>query len=473
LSRLAHYFVTACIAVVSICVALALYAAQDFALLPSAVVGGGAFAFLLLVRDNHLAQRQRIALGEMLDDDKAAIGALVGRAEQIETRLKAIEARMARMTTDPTAADIATLGGLVKQLADTIAEQEAKLAGLTKVVGRRPEAPSIAAPTMTSLAGPLPEAPIAAEPAALTPRDVVEAIEREQIEVHLQVIVGLPQRKPKLYDAQPRLKLKDGRLLTPSDYRMTAGALGRLEGLDALHFQRCVQVVRRLGIKNRDLTVICNLSLRSLSATILADEAIRALEATPMLSGQLVFGFSQAAIQSMGRSEADCLTRLSAAGYRFAMDSITDLRLDAKALSAKGFRFMRVAASTLLAEAPAGTEIHVADLSGLLSRFGIDLIAEGVASETAVVDLLDFDLRFAQGPLFGALRPVRADLFGDEAPAAAPIPENPTLGEAALQGMIEKMRKAQEEKQAAAGQKPGSRSGWRALARQVGSRERA
>ena len=59
------------------------------------------------------------------------------------------------------------------------------------------------------------------------------------------------------------------------------------------------------------------------------------------------------------------------------------------------------------------------------------------------------------------------------APAAAAIPENPTLGEAALQGMIEKMRKAQEEKQAAAGQKPGSRSGWRALARQVGSRERA
>jgi cyclic-di-GMP phosphodiesterase TipF (flagellum assembly factor) len=176
----------------------------------------------------------------------------------------------------------------------------------------------------------------------------------------------------------------------------------------------------------------------------------------------------------MSRSEADCLSRLAAAGFRFAMDSIADLRIDAKALAAKGFRFLRVPASTLLTEAPAGSEIHVADLSGLLSRFGIDLIADGVASETAVVDLLDFDLRLAQGPLFGALRPVRAELFGDEVQAPASTPENPTLGETALQGMIEKMRKAQEEKQAAAGQKPGSRSGWRALARQVGSsRERA
>ena len=471
MSRLAHFFVTACIAVVSICVMLALYAAHDFALFPSFLAGAGVYAALLLARESHLAQRQRIALGEMLDDDKAAIGALNERAEQAETRLKAIEARLARMVTDPSAAEIATLGGLVKELADTLAEQEGKLAKLAKP-GIRPDM-TAAVPTITAQAGPSTEPAALAKPGTPSPRDVVEAIEREQIEVHLQVIVGLPQRKPRLYDAQPRLKVRDGQLLTPSDYRMAAGALGRLEGLDALHFQRCVQIVRRLSVKNRDLMLICNLSLRSLSATILVEEAIRALSSTPMLSGQLIFGFSQAAIQSMGRSEADCLARLAAAGYRFVLDSAADLRLDAKTLAGKGFRFVRVAASSLLGEAPAGGEIHVADLSGLLARSGIDLIADGVASEAMVVDLLDFDLPLAQGSLFGVLRPVRAELAGDDVQAIAATPGNPTLGEAALQGMIEKMRKAQEEKQAAQGQKPGSRSGWRALARQVGSRERA
>jgi len=216
--------------------------------------------------------------------------------------------------------------------------------------------------------------------------------------------------------------------------------------------------------------LICNLSLRSLSATILADEAIKALTTTPGLSGQLVFAFSQAAIQSMSRGEADCLARLATAGYRFALDGVADLRFDAKSLASRGFRFVRVAAAALLAETPPGSEIHVADLPGLLARSGIELIGEGVASEAAVVDLLEVDLRLAQGPLFGALRPVRAEFFGEENAA----PSNPTLGETALQDMIEKMRKAQEEKQAAKEAKPGtSRAGWRALAKQVGSRERA
>ena len=476
--RLAHYFVTACIAVVSICVTLVLYAAQDIAVFPALLAGAGIFAIATLTRDVHLGQRQRVALGEMLDDDKAAIGALVARADQVEARLKAVETRLGRMVTDPSAAEIATLGGLVKELADSLAEQELRLAALTRAAAARGDgaagtlASAVTAPPTVS-AAPMIAMPEPAPPAAVgmpAPRDIIEAVEREQIEVHLQVVVSLPQRKPRLYDAQPRLKLRDGRLLAPAEYRMTAGALGRLEGLDALHFQRCVQIVRRLTSKNRELVVVCNLSLRSLSATILAEEAIKALATTPGLSGQLVFAFSQAAIQSMSRPEADCLARLATAGYRFALDGVADLRFDAKSLASRGFRFVRVAAAALLAENPAGTDVHIADLPGLLARSGIELIGEGVASEAAVVNLLDCDLRLAQGPLFGALRPVRAEFFGEE----TAVPSNPTLGETALQGMIEKMRKTQEEKQAGQEAKPGSsRSGWRALAKQVGSRERA
>jgi cyclic-di-GMP phosphodiesterase TipF (flagellum assembly factor) len=44
-----------------------------------------------------------------------------------------------------------------------------------------------------------------------------------------------------------------------------------------------------------------------------------------------------------------------------------------------------------------------------LARSGIDLIAERIESETAVVDLLDYDVRFGQGFLFSPPRPVRAE----------------------------------------------------------------
>jgi cyclic-di-GMP phosphodiesterase TipF (flagellum assembly factor) len=53
--------------------------------------------------------------------------------------------------------------------------------------------------------------------------------------------------------------------------------------------------------------------------------------------------------------------------------------------------------------------IHPADFSDLLGRFGIDLVAERIESESTVVDLLDYDVRFGQGFLFSPPRPVRAE----------------------------------------------------------------
>ena len=50
----------------------------------------------------------------------------------------------------------------------------------------------------------------------------------------------------------------------------------------------------------------------------------------------------------------------------------------------------------------------------LLNRFGIALIADQIEAENQVVDLLDYELRFGQGPLFSPPRPVRAEALQSE-----------------------------------------------------------
>jgi cyclic-di-GMP phosphodiesterase, flagellum assembly factor TipF len=50
-----------------------------------------------------------------------------------------------------------------------------------------------------------------------------------------------------------------------------------------------------------------------------------------------------------------------------------------------------------------------AELSDLLGRFGIDLIADRIENESSVVDLLDQDVRYGQGFLFSPPRPVRPE----------------------------------------------------------------
>ena len=95
----------------------------------------------------------------------------------------------------------------------------------------------------------------------------------------------------------------------------------------------------------------------------------------------------------------------------------SDLRVDPRELNERGFRFIKASATLLLNRVgAASTDIHPADFSDLLGRFGIDLVAERIESESTVVDLLDYDVRFGQGFLFSPPRPVRAEaLQGAEA----------------------------------------------------------
>ena len=97
------------------------------------------------------------------------------------------------------------------------------------------------------------------------------------------------------------------------------------------------------------------------------------------------------------------------AGHR-GESLLTDLRIEPRELADRGVRFIKVPAALLLDQRQtSASDIHPSDLSDLLGRFGIDLIAERIEGERAVVDLLDYDVRFGQGFLFALPRPLRPE----------------------------------------------------------------
>jgi cyclic-di-GMP phosphodiesterase TipF (flagellum assembly factor) len=148
----------------------------------------------------------------------------------------------------------------------------------------------------------------------------------------------------------------------------------------------------------------------------------------------------------MGPIENESLAALAERGFRFSIDNLTDLRVEARELNERGFRFVKAPAALLFNRVgAASTDIHPADFSDLLGRFGIDLIAEHIEIESMVVDLLDYDVRFGQGFLFSPPRPVRAEalqgLAGDaaelaknSAPAPGPTPAGGNLAQLARAG---------------------------------------
>ena len=252
--------------------------------------------------------------------------------------------------------------------------------------------------------------------------EIGSAIEGGRIDLYLQPIVMLPQRKVRFYEAMSRLKADNGDMVAAADFLKYAEAGGLMPKLDHLTVLRCVQVVRRLLLKNREIGLFCNVSGLTLTDAGFS-RFLELVEANRAISSSLVFEFSQSAVRAMGPIEHESLAALAERGFRFSMDNLTDLRVEPRELNDRGFRFVKASAALLLNRVgAASTDIHPADFSDLLSRYGVDLIADHIESENIVVDLLDYDVRFGQGFLFAPPRPVRAEALqttNGEAPKEA------------------------------------------------------
>ena len=218
----------------------------------------------------------------------------------------------------------------------------------------------------------------------------------------------LPQRKVRYYEAIA-LRSEDGDIIPAIDFIDV-----RKRRPDAEDRQSC-GVPLRLGdaspiVEEPRRRAVLQHQRRNLTDAVMFQQFLDFMDANRALASSLMFEFTQEAYRSFGPIEQESLAALAERGFRFSMDHVTDLHITPNELAERAFRFLKVPAKLLLNKvAGVQTDIDPEDLADLLARSGIDLIAERVETETTVVDLLDYDVRFGQGFLFSPPRPVRAE----------------------------------------------------------------
>jgi cyclic-di-GMP phosphodiesterase TipF (flagellum assembly factor) len=431
--RFGAFFVGLCMLIIA--ASLGAVAYLLLGLSPVEALACGVTVLSLLTAYNAFAgrARDRADIAQRITDLSRGTGELARQVGEQGRRLIALEvavgqgAERSRAVTDPLAAEIEVLGTLVKQLAESVAAHEAMLMG---GAGAAPPIASVMAlPPDTGLQPAIADE-LDAEPLLALPErqpdemagTIRAALEGNRIDLYLQPVVTLPQRKVRFYEAMTRLRTEDGALLLPSDYLVPAESAGLMPMLDNLMLFRSVQVVRRLTNKSRDAGLFCNIAAATLADSEFFPQFFEFLSANRALAPALVFEFTQAAVRGMGPIEHESLAQLSELGFRFSMDQVTDLQFEPRALAEQGFRFVKVPAALLLHRASAtAADIHTSDFANLLARYGIDLIAEKIEAEATVIDLLDYEVRFAQGFLFAPPRPVRSEVFQAAPERAAPV----------------------------------------------------
>jgi cyclic-di-GMP phosphodiesterase TipF (flagellum assembly factor) len=186
-----------------------------------------------------------------------------------------------------------------------------------------------------------------------------------------------------------------------------------------------VQIVRKLMKQDRRVGIFCNLSPTSLGDEHFFPQFLDFMRENRDLAGSVIFEIPQASYEERTSVEARAMGKLVDLGFRFSVDKVTSAELDLPDLERSGVRYAKISARLLVEQmVRAGVrprsaitrEIAAADIAAVFQRYGVDLIAERIEDEDAVLEVLDLDVPYGQGHLFGAPRAIKESLMEETAP---------------------------------------------------------
>lgn len=391
--------------------------------------------------------RSRIQARSMAELNRM-VGDILRDQRKLEDDMLQLRATLANLASTPQQ-DVGNVVNEVKVL-QTLIEQlySARTSGKTSVAAKQPAKPAVkpqpvpsAPPKTVPFDQPIAAMPQAAAtpavpPAAPTPGagpttgsaslpmppiaydlaedEILDALRdglRENgVELALQPVVTLPQRKRRFFECFSRVRIADGRVLTPEQYLDLAERHGLVTAIDNMQLFRCIQTLRRIRKSNAGVGFFLNISHHTLADRTFFHEFINLMAQNAELAPAIVFEFSQRAMEMADEALFRDLDRLAQLGYRFSLDQVTHFDINPAQLSSHHFRFMKIEAERLIAAARAGAlGDDPQEFKRMLDSFAIDLIADHVESEPMLLELLDMHLDFGQGYLFGEPRIARAE----------------------------------------------------------------
>ena len=421
--------------------AVAWYGPQQWPLyFTSPIVGviAGGFVFIagvLLVL--HLRQRATVRqVADIIGQLNDALGLVIADQRRAENAVVNIQGAMATLEAEPNR-DVGEVVAEVKVLQSLI-EQLYQARGAASAAAAAAAPPPVAPPTLRVVENPNAAKRPEAEPAAqgrtatskedaagstamppvmqgLGERQILDllrdGLRENRVELALQPIVSLPQRKRRFFECYSRIKAADGKVLVPEQYLDIAERYGLVTAIDNMLLFRCIQLLRKLRKANANVGFFLNISHRTLADRDFFREFINLMAQNAELAPAIVFEFSQRAWDNADQTLLRDLDRLAQLGYRFSLDKITNLDIDVATLSSRHFRFVKIEAARIAQAAASGA---IGDdprgFKRMLDSYAIDLIVDRIESEPMLLELLELSIDFGQGYLFGEPRIAKPDL---------------------------------------------------------------
>lgn len=237
---------------------------------------------------------------------------------------------------------------------------------------------------------------------------VRDALRHGNLELHLQPIVTLPQRKQRHFDCTLRIASERGDILAPAQYEPVLRDNKLAQAADDMLLFRTVQLAGKARMPEPGSYYFCRVPPACLSDRAFFGDFLSYLREADDFVSSIAFELREADLMNLDDATADVLGSLVDQGFHLCIDGMRNVEVDAMQLAEGGVRFVKMDVGALM---PAVTEeaeaARLRRLKSGLDAAGIDLVVTNIANEQLLVELLDFDIEFGQGPLFGEARKIR------------------------------------------------------------------
>lgn len=230
-----------------------------------------------------------------------------------------------------------------------------------------------------------------------------QALERQHIDLFMQPIVTIPQRHTTFYELFGRLRVNPGQYLPAQDYLKVANEEHIVNRLDTLFLNNCFNVLRKqYGKHPEPLCYFLNIRPYTLRDRNFMGTLLRLFERNPSITPMIILEMRYHDFLTLSPGENKILAGLAQLGCRFSVDHTDGIPTDIKFLRDRNIQYVKVDARIILRNGK--TESGFSDVltkKRNLDVNGITMIVEKIEKESELLEILDFDIRYGQGFLFG------------------------------------------------------------------------
>ncbi len=229
------------------------------------------------------------------------------------------------------------------------------------------------------------------------------AIEMQHIDLFMQPLVTLPQRHLAFYEFFGRLRIKPGLYIPAKDYIELANEEHIISGLDTLLLTHCLKILKKQQNRvSRLVSYFINIKPFTLRNKEFMDNLVFLLSRHKKVAHTLIFEMHHNDFLLLSPAEKKILNELAKVGCRFSIDHAREIPSDLEQLRELNVRFVKINAQTLINNGK--TEQGYREILSQkqnLESYNINLIVEKIENDNDLLELLDYDIKYGQGFLFG------------------------------------------------------------------------